>query len=93
MNSKYIVEQIQKLFPMALFGLCLIVYNDISEMKKDIKMLLAQSNIDKTKIENLERALYNNRKVNFPVNNNERLLFKNEEFYDVKKYLPSIASS
>ena len=76
---------------MAAF--CYMIWNDISEMKKDIKMLLAQNNINTTKIENLERTIYNsNKRINFPINLNDKLLFKNEEFYDIKKYLPTNTS-
>ena len=32
--------------------------NDVNEIKADVKALMAQSNIDKTRIDNLERQVY-----------------------------------
>ena len=46
------------LFPMLLSGFTLLVWNDIREIKQDVKALMAQSNIDKTRIDNLERVVY-----------------------------------
>lgn len=46
------------LFPMLLSGFTILVWNDIREIKQDVKALMAQSNIDKTRIDNLERILY-----------------------------------
>lgn len=46
------------LFPTLLSGFTLLVWNDIREIKQDVKQLMAQSNIDKTRIDNLERAVY-----------------------------------
>ena len=34
------------------------IKSDLAEVKADIKVLMAQSNIDKTRIENLERAVF-----------------------------------
>ena len=34
------------------------IRDDIQSVRADVKMLLAQSNIDKTRIDNLERELY-----------------------------------
>lgn len=49
------------LFPSLVTILGTLIWRDLSEMKSDIKELLAQSNIDKTRIDNLERILYNNK--------------------------------
>lgn len=46
------------LFPSLVTILGTLIWRDIAEMKSDIKSLLAQSNIDKTRIDNLERFLY-----------------------------------
>jgi hypothetical protein len=35
----------------------MMIWNDVSDIKKDLKVLMAQSNIDKTRIDNLEKQL------------------------------------
>ena len=35
-----------------------MIWHDVSEMKADIKQLIVQSNVDKTRIDNLEREVY-----------------------------------
>ncbi len=60
------VEKIKDwLFPSMITLLGFFIWNtitdikdDISEMKKDIKTLMAQSNIDHTRIDGLERAVF-----------------------------------
>lgn len=60
------VEKIKDwLFPSMVTLLSFFLWNtitdikdDISEMKKDIKTLMAQSNIDHTRIDGLERAVF-----------------------------------
>ncbi|NBW33779.1 MAG: hypothetical protein EBR30_01840 [Cytophagia bacterium] len=46
------------LFPSVITLLAGIIWNDVQEIKADIKQLMAQSNIDKTRIDNLERLIY-----------------------------------
>lgn len=46
------------LFPSLVTILGTLIWRDVAEMKSDIKALLAQSNIDKTRIDNLERFIY-----------------------------------
>jgi len=46
------------IFPSLASAMALLIWNDVNEIKSDVKLLMAQSNIDKTKIENLERQLY-----------------------------------
>jgi hypothetical protein len=46
------------LFPSIVGILGIIIWQDIKEIKSDIKSLIAQSNIDKTRIDNLERIIY-----------------------------------
>ena len=36
----------------------MMIWNDVTEIKKDVKALIVQSNIDKTRIDNLEREVY-----------------------------------
>lgn len=43
------------LFPALVTVLASLIWRDVSEMRADIKALLAQSNIDKTDIQNLKR--------------------------------------
>lgn len=47
------------LFPSLVTVLTALIWKDITELKADVKALLAQSNIDKTRIDNLEREVYN----------------------------------
>ena len=46
------------LFPSIITVLAAIIWNDVQEIKGDVKALMAQSNIDKTRIDNLERNVY-----------------------------------
>lgn len=46
------------LFPTLVSIIGLLIWNDVTEIKSDIKSLMAQSNIDKTRIDNLERQVY-----------------------------------
>lgn len=45
-------------FPTLVSILAMLIWNDVNEIKADVKQLMAQSNIDKTRIDNLERQLY-----------------------------------
>lgn len=49
------------LFPSLITLLAAIIWNDVKEIKSDVKALMAQSNIDKTRIDNLERAIFQSR--------------------------------
>jgi hypothetical protein len=85
-------------FPALVSVLATLIWRDVTEMRSDVKMLLAQSSVDKTKIEALERdvralenAVYSTKKI---VYNDELLyshdkLFKHEEIFDIKKYIKS----
>jgi len=46
------------IFPGLVSMLGMMIWNDVSEIKSDVKALMAQSNIDKTRIDNLERQVY-----------------------------------
>jgi len=45
-------------FPSLVSIISLMIWNDVNEIKADVKALMAQSNIDKTRIDNLERQVY-----------------------------------
>jgi hypothetical protein len=51
-------------FPTLVSLISLLIWNDVNEIKSDVKLLMAQSNIDKTRIDNLERQIY--RKASVP---------------------------
>lgn len=46
------------IFPGLVSILGMMIWQDVSEIKSDVKALMAQSNIDKTRIDNLERVVY-----------------------------------
>lgn len=74
-------------FPTVLSILWMLLYRDITEMKSDIKMLLQQSSIDKTKIENLERIMYGKQSATMISEYQHDKYFKHEDFFDIKQYI------
>jgi len=46
------------IFPSLASAMALLIWNDVNEIKSDVKALMAQSNVDKTRIDNLERVVY-----------------------------------
>jgi hypothetical protein len=46
------------IYPTLVSILATIIWHDVNEIKNDVKQLMAQSNIDKTRIDNLERMVY-----------------------------------
>ena len=92
------------LFPALVTILATLIWRDVTEMRSDIKMLLAQSNIDKTDIQNLKRDVQTleftvfNKKITASIANNETKslvfreyrdkYFKPEEIFDITKYIP-----
>ena len=46
------------IFPTLVSLVSLLIWNDVNEIKADVKALMAQSNVDKTRIDNLERVVY-----------------------------------
>jgi hypothetical protein len=46
------------IFPSLVSVLAMMIWNDVNTIKADVKALMAQSNIDKTRIDNLERIVY-----------------------------------
>ena len=59
---KHMKEQIEAfkvwIFPSLVSILAMMIWNDVNEIKSDVKALMAQSNVDKTRIDNLERNVY-----------------------------------
>lgn len=45
------------LFPSLVTVLAMLIWRDVGDLRSDVKSLLAQSNIDKTRIEILERQV------------------------------------
>lgn len=95
-KAERVMNQIKLwLFPALVSILAGIIYKEVLEIRADVKMLLAQSNIDKTKIEQLQKQveLLNNvvflKKVTSHVelvdSNNYYKFFKHEDFYDINK--------
>ena len=84
------------LFPSLVTIVSMLIWRDVSELRNDVKMLLAQSNIDKTKIEQLEKdvkfleqAVFNKKLTVTHVHSmSDRLLFKHEDIFDLNKYTP-----
>lgn len=55
------------IFPTLASLVGLLIWSDVSEIKSDVKALMAQSNVDKTRIDNLERVVYKTT-ASFPTN-------------------------
>jgi hypothetical protein len=55
------------IFPSLVTLLGMMIWHDVNEVKADVKALMAQSNIDKTRIDNLERQVFKNTTANSPV--------------------------
>jgi len=68
------------IFPGLVSVLGLVIWNDVNEIKADVKSLMAQSNIDKTRIDNLERQLYGKISANIPSEKGHNPL-KNNKLY------------
>jgi hypothetical protein len=83
-------------FPSIVTVISMMIWRDINELRSDVKSLLAQSNIDKTRIDNLERDVrFLEQKVlgGKPITQTGSILyhhdefFKHEEFFDIEKKL------
>lgn len=55
------------IFPSLVSLLGLMIWHDVNEVKADVKALMAQSNIDKTRIDNLERQLFKSTADSYPL--------------------------
>lgn len=80
-------------FPSLVTIVSMLIWRDVSELRSDVKMLLAQSNIDKTKIEQLEKdvksleqAVFNKKITVLYSKPATDKLFKHEEFFQITKY-------
>lgn len=83
------------LFPTLVTILATLIWRDVTEMRTDVKMLLAQSNIDKTKIEqlendvrSLEQLVYDKKTIANMVITPYDKYFKHEDVFDITKYIP-----
>lgn len=81
-------------FPSLVTVLAMLIWRDVSELRSDVKSLLAQSNIDKTEILNLKRdvEILNHRTFK-PIGLNLNTFyhdsfFKHEEVFNIDDYLP-----
>lgn len=84
------------LFPSLVTILSTMIWRDVTELRSDVKMLLAQSNIDKTRIDNLQKEVQMLQQKVFQtgpgkttkvINFYHDRYYKHEEFYDPSKYL------
>jgi hypothetical protein len=81
-------------FPSLVTVLAMLIWRDVSELRSDVKSLLAQSNIDKTEIINLKRDVeILNHRMFKPVSSNVNTFqhdsyFKHEEVFSIEDYLP-----
>jgi len=57
------------IFPSLVSVIALLIWNDVNEIKSDVKALMAQSNIDKTRIDNIERFVYKTASTSIPSEN------------------------
>lgn len=58
------------IFPSLVSIVSILIWNDVNEIKADIKILMAQSNIDKTRIDNIERELF--KRASLPENSDNQ---------------------
>lgn len=65
-------------FPSLVSIVSLMIWNDVNEIKADVKALMAQSNIDKTRIDNLERQVYGKTASNSPNKEHPKPFLANE---------------
>lgn len=55
-------------FPGLVSIMGMMIWHEVSEIKSDVKLLLAQMNVDKTRIDNLEREVFNKAKTaSYPI--------------------------
>ena len=61
------------LFPTVVSILSMMIWYDVTEIKKDLKVLMAQSNVDKTRIDHIEKEMdrlqSSRRTSSLPMNN------------------------
>lgn len=71
------------IFPGLVSILGLMIWHDVSEIKADVKALMAQSNIDKTRIDNLERQVYGKTVANNLPTKKDPKPLRNNELYAI----------
>jgi hypothetical protein len=58
MRNESVIQAVREyMFPALVSIVSVMIWYDVTEIKKDLKALMAQSNIDKTRIDNLEKQL------------------------------------
>lgn len=58
MSNSRATDQVKVwLFPTLVAILSTIIWSDVRDIKSDVKALMAQSNIDKTRIDNIEKQM------------------------------------
>jgi len=68
------------IFPGLVSVISLMIWNGVNEIRSDIKLLMAQSNIDKTRIDNLEREVYGDRSTSSSRNSEDKPLSTNDMY-------------
>lgn len=102
-NSSVISNVKLWVFPSLVTILAMMIWRDVSELKSDVKQLLAESASNKAKVENLERQVQQlNQAVfkmprttgNFPKPSDDKqinetyAILNKDEYGIVKKYVP-----
>jgi len=87
------------LFPSLVTILAMMIWRDVTEMRTDIKSLLSQVSVDKTKIEQLERdvrsiemTVYNKKPIASNLQDSylfSTFFYKHENFYSVEDNIKS----
>ena len=63
----WIFPSVMSLLSLLIWSMVNDIKSDISDVKADIKVLMAQSNIDKTRIDNIERQIFKaTSRANYP---------------------------
>lgn len=91
-------------FPSLVTILAMMIWRDVTELKSDVKQLLAESNSNKAKVENLERQVQQLNQAVFkipkPISNNDNkdregrsftsvyAILNKDEHPYIKKYVP-----
>lgn len=63
----WIFPSVMSLVSLLIWSMVDDIKSDIADVKADIKVLMAQSNIDKTRIDNIERQIFKSSTKNIPM--------------------------
>lgn len=63
----WIFPSVMSLVSLLIWSMINDIKSDIADVKADIKVLMAQSNIDKTRIDNIERQIFKSSTKNIPM--------------------------